>query len=66
MDDSDQKLIREAFRLAWASRERGGRPFAALLADAAGATLAAATRRTRTGWIGSWRRTRAGRRRRIT
>jgi len=42
MDDADQKLLRETFRLAWAARERGDRPFGALVADATGVVLAAA------------------------
>jgi tRNA(Arg) A34 adenosine deaminase TadA len=42
MDDADQKLVRETFRLAWAARERGDRPFGALLADGTGVTLATA------------------------
>jgi tRNA(Arg) A34 adenosine deaminase TadA len=42
MDAVDQRLIREAFRLAWAARERGDRPFGALLAGPDGAVLAEA------------------------
>jgi tRNA(Arg) A34 adenosine deaminase TadA len=39
MTPADQRLVREAFRLAWAARERGDRPFAALLAGPDGEVL---------------------------
>jgi tRNA(Arg) A34 adenosine deaminase TadA len=43
MTPVDQQLIREAFRLARAARQRGDRPFAALLAGPDGTVVAEAT-----------------------
>jgi tRNA(Arg) A34 adenosine deaminase TadA len=42
MDSTDQRLLREAFRLARESRERGDLPFGALLAGPDGVVLAEA------------------------